>query len=458
MHVDVSDGEEGQKVLSITIEPAEVDSVIDSSYRRLAGSVRVPGFRPGKAPRPIILRTYGEERFFELATDEAMRRFYPKALQDSGVVPLDQGTLDAVDEEVVRPNSTFTFRARVAVMPEVVLPDYGEIKIPAPPTDVSDSEVDSVIESLRGARSTYDPAPNKSAEIGDAVKVNITGRFEGREVVSNDDLDFPLRAEDDELETDGALPGLSKELVGSRRGDIKEISLKLPDTYDDAEMAGRSLPLNIVVKDVLARKLPMVDDSFAQEVSAASTVSELRDAIRHNLLHEKHDEATGKVATEAVDSLIARANLTVPEALVSAEQDRLLREQERYFQRGGLSFEQLLMATKKTREEYLDDLKPAALRRVKRDLLLDKIAESEELTPDPHAVDQELTDMITAMAKSERDKERLESSDALKRRLEDEMRRQMALAKLVESASGLRPSPHHDDEHEVEEAPVTAGA
>lgn len=448
MQVDVEKLEAGKVRLNVTLTAEEVGAAIDGTYQRLGQRVRIPGFRPGKAPRAMLLRSYGEESFYHQATDDAVRKWYPKALDQSGIRPLDVGTLDLGDDHShLTPGDTFTFAAEVPTLPEIELPDYGQIQIPAPSSDVSEADVDKLIDELRMATSTLEPAPAKAAAIGDVVKMNIHGRSEGREVLSDEDFEFALVEEDQDR--DSNLPGLSKELVDSRPGDIREIVLSLGDDYRDEEMAGKALSLNIVVKEILRKVLPEVNDEWVVKVSGdAKTPDELRDRIRHNLEHEKRDEAINEVATQVIDSLIARTNPVVPEVMVNDELDTVMREQRRYFERRGLSFDQYLVAARKSEDEHREELRGTAERRVKRDLILDSVAAREGFEADPKDVDEQVNAMSKVASRSEADYERLSGSARLHDSIAEEIRRRMALTKLVEMASGL--TPLHDETQEDE--------
>ena len=456
MQIDVVPAEGSTSRLKITLSPEEVNAAIDSTYQRLGQRVKIHGFRPGKAPRPLLLRTYGDEAFYHQATDEAIRKWYPKALDQSGVEALDQGELDLDDShDHVQPGEEFSFTATIPTKPEIVLPEYGEIKIPAPPIIVTQHDVEDVLDKLRLSRATLEPAPAKEADIGDVIKMNVHGRSEGKEVIAQDDLQFELVNEDEDPDED--FPGLSEELAGAVRGDIREISLPLPPDYRNQDLAGKSLNLQIVVKEIQRKVLPPLTDEFVQEVSRAQDVPGLRSLIHHNLEHERTDEAINKVATEVIDSLIARTPFDVPEILVSEEQDRLVREQRRYFERRGLQFDQFLIAVKKSEEQYREELRPAALRNVKRDLLLDAAAKAEEMEPDPVAIDAEVRQMSQVVSRSEADLERLSGSRRLHETVTVDMRRRMALTKLVEMTSGLTPHTHEDnDEHEHESTSETS--
>ncbi len=457
MQVEVTTSEQDQARLSVTLTPQEVDGAIEATYQRLTQRIKIPGFRPGRAPRQLLLRNIGEDYFYDQATDEALRRWYPKALKDSGVEALDQGKLDldGDEHEHLHPGEEFRFVAMVPVKPQVELPNYGEIKIPAPPVVVSEADVDALIDRLRLAHATLEPATARPAAIGDVVRMNIHGTSEGEQVISQEDYQFDLVDEksQEEGQDKTQFPGLSKEMVGARPGDIREVVLTLPLDYDPQELAGKSLSLRIVVKEVLRRVLPDLDNEFVAKVSEQTDVVGLRELIRRNLENEKKQEARNKVATEVVDSLIARTNLTAPEVMVSQEQDRQLREHRQYFERGGLQFDQFLMAAGKSEEQYREDLRPPAERSVKRELILDAVAKAEGIAPSQADVDRQLQLTSRAVSHSARDYERLAHSDRLRETIEEELRRQRALARLVEITSGLNVDADDDLESEDSDTP-----
>lgn len=439
MQVEVEKVEGGKARLRVTLTADEVNGAIESTYQRLGQRVRIPGFRPGKAPRAMLLRAYGEDSFYHQATDDAVRKWYPKALDESGVEPLDVGTLDLGDDHShLAPGEDFSFAADVPTIPEIVLPEYGQIQIPAPSTSVSEPDVEKLIDDLRMATATLEPAPAKAADVGDVVKMNIHGRSEGKEVLADEDYQFEMLEES--ADSEGALPGLTKQLLDARPGDIREIVLSLPPDYRDEDLAGHSLSLNIVVKEILRKVPPEMNEEWVQRVSGnAKTMDELRQQIRDNLEHERVDEAINDVSTQIIDSLIGRTNPVVPEVLAEDEMGAMMREQRQYFERRGLQFDQFLIAAKKSEDEYRNELRPAAERRVKRDLVLDAVAKNENLQPSDRAIDAQVNAMSQAVSHSPAEFERLAGSARLHQTVTKEVRRRMALTKLVEMASGLKP-------------------
>ena len=436
MQCEVSRVDDATVRLSVTLTAGEVDQAIDGTYQHLAQRVKIPGFRPGKAPRNMLLQVYGEEDFYHQATLRAEQKWYPLALKESGITAIASGEIEKYDDDHshVVPSEPFTFISVVPVMPEVELPDYGQIKIPPPPTLVTEEDVDHVIDDLRRGRATLEPAPAKAAELEDVVKITIHGQAGGQDF-DQDDLNYELRGSEDEQ----SFPGLSKELIGSRPGDIREITLPLPGDYDVDDLAGKSMILNVVVKEVQRKVLPDLTDEFVKSISSSGTVAELRGTIRHNLEHEKNDEARNKVAAEAIDSLIARVNPSAPTVLVEEEMDRTLRRQHNRLKSAGMPFEQFLIAMNTTIESYREEQRPAAERRVKRDLLLDALAKAENIEPPEELVNATVGEISNNAAASEREYDRLTESSRIHELVAEDIRRRLAAEKLVEIVSGLKP-------------------
>lgn len=445
MQVDLTPEQNSRVRLTITLSPEEVDRVIDSTYKKLANRVRVPGFRPGKAPRALLQRSVGPESFFHEATDEALRRYYPQALDQSGVKPLDQADVN-YDDEHVADHQPFTFTATVPVTPEVQLPDYHTIKLPAPPVIVTDVDVDDVITRLREARATLESAPAKDADIGDVLVLNLHGRVEGNEILNSESFEFELVPEDQDAAS--ILPGLSRELVGAHVGDIRDIALSLPADYQFQDVAGKSMFLKIIVKEVKRKILPALTDELAQEMArGVDTVAGLRQRIRDNLLHERTEEQHRKVSNDVMDSMIGRTPIQVPDVLISEEQDTLFDEQKRYIERIGLNFDQFLLTAGKSADQFKDELRDAAEKRVRRNLILDAIIEAEHIEPPSEKIDADVRQLAEDSAKSERDYDRLLQSSRLRHVIEENAARQLALAHLVQVVTGVDMQHDHVHEH-----------
>ncbi|HZT97301.1 MAG TPA: trigger factor [Chloroflexota bacterium] len=453
MQVEVAPQENGSARMSVVVSAEEVESAVNATYQRLSQRVKIPGFRPGKAPRQVVLRTIGEEYFLHQATDEVLRRWYPKALEESGLDPIAQGTLDAGDDHGhVHPGEEFRFAATVPIKPLISLPDYRQIKIPAPPVIVAIADVDDVLDKLRWDRGSWEPAPARAAEAGDAVRVNVTGRIGGHEVAAEEDLQVELVAEEESEEErnrfadDPRFPGLSRKLAGSRVGDIKDLVLQLPQGKGEDHSTPNTMTVTVIVKEVLKRALPPLDDEFARNVSSAEDVQGLRALIRRNLERERAEEARTRVAREIIDSLIARTNPPAPETLVEKEMDSIVRDARRSIEQAGMKFDEFLIIAHKSEEQFRQESRPQAERRVKRDLILESIVEAEGIEVTPEEIEAQVETMSQYVTRSDRDYERLVHSERLHEAVAENLARSKALNLLVEIVSGLKPEEDEDED------------
>jgi trigger factor len=265
--------------------------------------------------------------------------------------------------------------------------------------------------------------------------MNITGRVAGEEVIHDDNADFELRDEEKE-EPDPNLPGLSKELVDVNRGDIKEVALPLPDLYQNQELAGKTMFLRILVKEIKRKVLPPLDDDFAQTVSEFETLDELRDALRSNLLLERRMEAEEKLVSDAVQAVASRTFVEIPAVLIEEEIDRMLDDMRRAFERRQLSFDAYLDTAGQKEEDIRREMRPAATENVKTSLVLGALANAEKIEVSNREVDAALEDVLRSAPSSEGERRRLRASAAVRSNIRSRLRRQRAIQKLVEIVTG----------------------
>jgi trigger factor len=436
MNVEVTRLPESRVALKVDLTAEEVDQAVDRTYRQLVQRITVPGFRKGKAPRSMVERVVGREAFLHQATEEAIRWGYRKAIDQAGVTPIDEAEIEAGTEshDHLHPGEGFQFEATVAVRPEVQLPDYRAIQIERPGIEVSDGDVDSLLEELRERSATLEPTM-LPADVGMVVTMNITGRVEGDEVLHNDNADFELRNED-EAGPDPVLPGLSKELIGTNRGDIREIALSLPELYENQELAGKTMFLRILVKEIKRKVLPPLDNDLAQSVSELETLEELRQALRSNIELERRLEADQQLINEAVEAVTSRTFVEIPPVLIEDEIDRMLDDMRRAFERQHLSFETYLDTAGRTETEIRREMRETAVGNVKTSLVLGAIADAERIEVSNREIDAAIEDILRASRTTDAERRRLRSSNAVRANIRSRIRRERAIRRLVEIVTG----------------------
>ncbi len=436
MNVEVTKLPESRVALAIELSPTEVEQALDRTYKSLVGRVNVPGFRRGKAPRPVVERMVGREFFLHEATDEAVRWGYRQAVDKESLTPIDEAEIKPVEDadDHVNQGEPFRFEATVSVKPQVQLPDYANLRVERQQVPVTDADVQALLQDLRERNATLEPTV-RSADIGDVVTMNIVGRVDGEEVLNRDNFDFELIEETEErLHT--VFPGLAAKLIGVNRGDIQEITLGLPDVYADQELAGKTLFLHILVKEIKAKVLPEANDEFAQSISEFQTLDELKETLRANLETERRLAADEKLVADAIESVQSRTFVEIPPVLIEEEIERMLGDLRQNFERAHLSFETYLETANRSETDIRNEMRETAIGNVKTSLVVGALAEAEGIEVSGSEVNAALEDLFRRPEFTEPERRRLRTSNAVRTSLRNRIRRRRALERLVELMTG----------------------
>lgn len=373
--------EEGNKVrLSVEIDEAEIDQALDKVVARLSREVRVPGFRPGKVPRKVIVaRMGGASAFRGEAIREVLLDFYAQAVVDTDVDPIDQPDIDITAGEEAGPVS---FDAVVMVRPTVAIPGYRGLVVTLPDLEVTDEEVDKQIDRLR-ATSGELVEVSRPAVDGDQVTIDVHGSRPGGTEGEGD-----LDATDYLYEVgSGALvPELDDVLRGAKPGDIFNFSGHLAPE-------GEPISFRVLVKDVKELVLPAVTDEWASEASEFDTAEELRADIVERLRQRRILEARLLLRQRAAEALAELVTEEIPEPLIIEEQRERLHDLSHRLEAQGMSMEQFLGSTGRDPSVFLGELRTAALHSVKVDLALRSLADQEEIEISDSELDEELAAM-----------------------------------------------------------------
>lgn len=437
MNVEVSRLPESRVSLTIELTPEEVEGALDRTYRQLVHRVNIPGFRKGKAPRSVVERMLGPETFLHEATDEAVRWGYRKAIDQENLTPLAVADIDVPGDghAHVHPGEAFRFEATVAVRPQVELPDYHTISVAPPTVEVSEEDVDNLLEELRARTATLEPV-QRPAQIGDTVTMNLNVKVGGEEVVNQDEAEYPVLSPEAEAESGPMFPGLSEELVEARPGDIKEAALPLPEDYPREEWAGKTAFVRALIKEIKRTVLPEVDEDFVQSVSNFQTPDELREALRNNVTAERQMEANEQLVRDSVEALTSRTFVDIPPVLIEEELDRMMNDLRSAFEQQGMPFDLYLSTTGKSEEEMRNELREGATDNVKRSLVLSALADAENIEISNHDVDEEINALLRGMRAGSAERRRIRNDTDIRSSIRSRLRRQRATQRLVEIASG----------------------
>ena len=349
--------------LSVTVEPERVREALDRAARRLAGEIKVPGFRPGKAPRRVIETRVGKDAVVQEAVREALPALYEEAVraEDVEVVGPPEFDLDTFEE-----GQESVFHATVEVRPEITLPDYGGLQVAHPEWEVTDEELDGQLEAMRDRFAELETV-ERAAQVGDHVVITVLGARDGEKVeeASAEDVLYEVR---DGEQTDSEL---DRKLAGATAGQTLEFTDTLGPDY--GELSGAEIAFTVDVKEVKEKHLPELDDEFAVTASEFDTLEELREALREQLAQQKLQLARAQLRGKVVEAVCDLVEVPLPKTMVDENVRFSLQRAFSEAQRHGLSFEQYLQAVGMDQESLLERLEEDARKTVKGQLVVDAI-------------------------------------------------------------------------------------
>ncbi len=375
MNIDIQDVSETRKNLVVTLDPAEVDAEHQAVIGEISKAVRIPGFRPGKAPAALVQKRFGKE-----IEGEFKQKVVGKAYRD-GVAQSKLDVLQVTDvkEGEIAPGAAASITITVDLRPTFELPDYNGLPTTVQPVEPTDAEVDAVIESLRAERADFTIA-ERPAQKGDYVKLSYTGTVDGQpilELVPDKQIygSVPQTWEEVEGANEGLIPGLGQQLSGLSKGDKKDVTVNFPAEFAGAPaLAGKTAVYAVEVLEIRERVLPEMNEEFFK-ANQADDLESLRTNTRNNLKARKEYENRQAQRRQVVEALSAKVEFPVPQSLIDSETQSVLRQFMEENMRRGVPAEQF----EKDKNELHAGAQKAAAQRVKSQFLLSKIAEKEEL-------------------------------------------------------------------------------
>lgn len=374
---------EGNKVkMSIEVDEQEFERSIDAAFRKIAREVRIPGFRPGKAPRRILEARLGAATGRAEALRESLPDYYAQALLQNEVDAIAPPEIDITAGEE---SGAVSFDAVVEVRPQIVLEGYRELKVTVPSPEVSEEDIGAQIDRMRSNFGTLE-AVDRPARAGDNLTIDLKASRDGETVAGLTTNDFLY-----ELGSASVLPELDEKLPGAKVGDILAFDASLGGPDDDDRVT-----LEVLVKDIQAKVLPEITDEWAGEASEFDTLAELRADIVKRLTMVKRMQASLGLRNGAIEALVGLVAIDAPEPLVNAEIERRVHDLGHRLEQQGATIAQYLEATGQNEEQVVAEMRSGAEPAVKADLGLRAIAEAESLEPTDAEVEAEIVRVAEA--------------------------------------------------------------
>jgi trigger factor len=382
MNVTATPAPKSSVILEVEVPAERLNRAVDEAVRALSKRTRVPGFRPGKAPRGVLEAVLGPGAVLDEAVDRLVQNSYRDALIEQAILPLTNADVEIVQAEEGKP---LIFKATVQVRPDVVLGDYKNFNFKPEIEEIDDPKVERVLEELRDQNGTLSPVEDRGAKKGDYTVIKFDGSREGVPFEGGSAERMPLIIGEDRL-----IPGFEDNLVGLSVGDKKGFDITFPDDYGEETLAGKEGHFEVEIRELREKVLPDADDDFARSMGDFEDLAALRTGIKERLERNALDKARHQFADQIMDYAVANATLDLPDVLLDQEVEVMHDEFRTSLARQGVSEEAYLKVTNKTEADMHADFRPDAEKRVKVLLVLSKVAEAEDVTISDTDVDLEV--------------------------------------------------------------------
>ncbi len=379
---------ESRVAIDVEVEPEAVEQAIERVVRRIAQKARIPGFRPGKAPRYIIEMHFGREYLLEEAGEELVKRALQEVIDKGEVEPVGPAELEKFERQ------PFSFRLVVPVRPTVTLGDYRALRFPEEVREITDEDVEHALRHMVEEQTVWkEPDPRRPARAGDRLVVDLVGRVGEKEIESRKGAEIVVGDPD-------LLPGFEA-LAGAEVGRTVEIPTTLPAEMEDKELAGQAALYTVTINGLKEPEVPPLDDDFARNYGdGAQTLDELRANLRAKLTETARQQARERVLMQMLDAIVDGATVDMPQVLLQNEAEALYQEQAEQLRAYQVSMEQFLQWSGQSEEEYRKRLAEAAPGRMRRYLVLRELLRAEGLSEGPQMTAQ-LEERLLAIARGE---------------------------------------------------------
>jgi trigger factor len=378
--------EENRVRLDVAVPHGEVQRRVDRTLRQLAREIRVPGFRPGKAPGPVVMRRVGRETVMQEMLKDALGDWYAEAVEQADVDPIDDPELDVPEAP---DDGDLRFTATLQLRPRATLGQYRGLEVGRQEPKIPEGALDAELDALRNQVARLEPV-DRPAETGDFLVIDFDGRVGGRALPNASARDYLV-----ELGGGRLVAGFDDQLAGMRAGETKTFPIQYREGDGRSELAGQTVEYTVTVKRVQAKRLPELDDAFAAEASEFETLDELRADLFQRLQRAAEARVDELFRRTVIDAAVEAATVEVPAVMVDRQVARVLHGVAHQLPQG-VSLDDYLRATGRTLEQAADELRPDAEMAVRRELVMEAVADAEGI----EVSDDEVADQVRADAEA----------------------------------------------------------
>lgn len=425
MSVQVENLEKNMAKLTIEVSAEELEKALQGAYLKQKNNISIPGFRKGKVPRAMVEKMYGAGIFYEDAANALIPEAYSNAVAESKLDVVSQPEVNVVQIEKGKP---FIFTAEVAVKPEVTLGEYKGLEVPKADLTVTDEEIEAELKKEQEKNGRTIDVEDRPAQMGDTVTIDFEGSVDGVPFEGGAGKDYPLT-----LGSNTFIPGFEEQLAGVKLEEEVDVNVTFPEDYNAEELKGKAAVFKCTIHKIETKELPELDDDFAKDVSEFDTLDEYKADVKANLEKKKETDAKRAKEDAAVEKAAANASMEIPDAMVKSQAAQMVDNFVRRLQAQGMSMEQYMQYTGQTLEQMQDQMKPQATKQIQTRLVLEKVAEVENIEASEEKIDGEIQEMAK-MYNMEADKLKELLGDFEKEQMKKDLAVQEAVTFLADHA------------------------
>ena len=425
MSVQVEKLEKNMAKLTVEVSAEDFKAAIKKAYNKTKSRFAIPGFRKGKASQAVIEKMYGEAVFYEDAADEAINSTYAEAMKESG---LDIVSRPEITVEQIGKDQAFIYSALVAVKPEVTLGEYKGVEVEKADAAVTAEDVEAELKRVQEQNARLLTVEDRPVADGDQTVIDFEGFVDGKGFEGGKAEDYPLT-----IGSHSFIDTFEEQLIGKNIGEECEVNVTFPTEYHAAELAGKPAMFKVTVKEIKVKELPALDDEFASEVSEFDTLDEYKQDIEKKLQERKEKAAASQNEDRVVAKVVENASMEIPEKMIDAQVDNMLRETAQRMQSQGLSMDLYMKYTGMTADQMKDQMRPEAVKRIQTRLVLEAVVKAENIETSEEKLDEEIAKMAEAY-KMEADKLKSYMTDSDKDQMKQDLAVQAAVDLLVSEA------------------------
>jgi trigger factor len=377
-----------QGVLTVEISEEAVATAIDKAYMKLRKEINLPGFRKGKVPRNILEKRFGIEIFYEDASHFLLQEYYPKAIEEVKIEPVDRPEIDIEQMEAGKP---FIFKATITVKPEVELGQYTKLGIEKIEKEITDADVEAEIDKIRNQDAVLEVAPEGATlENGDTAVIDFVGSIDGIEFPGGSGQNYPLV-----IGSGAFIPGFEEQLIGKSVGDVVDVKVTFPEQYHAQDLAGKDAVFKVTINEIKRKVLPELNDDFAKDHNF-DNVEALKDDVFNKLKEKAKAEAQREYENKVIEKVLENSQVEIPGVMVDNKVEDMLKEMEQNLAQQGLDLETYFKFTGTTKEQVKEQLRPRAEEDVKFSLIMEAIIEKENFEITEEEFQQEIENIAKA--------------------------------------------------------------